>query len=107
MLIYLDTCCSNRPYYDQSQPRIQLEADAVLAVLRRVTAGELQLANSGVLLFEVHRIADQTRLNGILHLLSYSSSFQSLTSAIEQRGIELNELGFKRLDALHLAPQKL
>ncbi len=75
----------------------------MLSILQRVTAGELQLANSGVLLFEVHRIVDHTRLNGILHFLSFSSSFQSLIPAIEQRGIELYELGFKRLDALHLA----
>lgn len=103
MFIYLDTCCLNRPYDDQSQPRIQLEASAVLAILQRVTSGEVQLANSSVLQFEIHRIADQTRRNGILHFLSYSSSFQSLTPAIEQRGLELNQFGFKRLDALHLA----
>ena len=103
MLIYLDTCCLNRPYDDQSQPRIQLEAGAVLAILQQVTWGEVQLVNSSVLQFEIHHIADQTRRNGILHFLSYSSSFQPLTSAIEHRGIELNRLGFKRLDALHLA----
>ena len=103
MFIYFDTCCLNRPYDDQSQPRIQLEAGAVLAILQRITSGEVQLANSSVLQFEIHRIADQTRRNGILHFLSYASSFQPLTPAIEQRGIELNHLGFKRLDALHLA----
>lgn len=103
MFIYLDTCCLNRPYDDQSQPRIQLEAAAVLAILERVTAGDVQLASSSVLQFEIHRIADQTRRNGILHFLSYSSSYQPLTTEIEQRGILLNKLGFKRLDALHLA----
>lgn len=103
MFIYLDTCCLNRPYDDQSQPRIQLEAAAVLAILERVTAADVQLASSSVLQFEIHRIADQTRRNGILHFLSYSSSYQPLTAEIEQRGIWLNKLGFKRLDALHLA----
>lgn len=106
MFIYLDTCCLNRPYDDQSQPRIQLEAAAVLAILERVTAGDVQLASSSVLQFEIHRIADQTRRNGILHFLSYSSSYQPLTTEIEQRGILLNKLGFKRLDALHLATAK-
>lgn len=103
MFIYLDTCCLNRPYDDQSQPRIQLEAAAVLAILERVTAGDMQLASSSVLQFETHRIADLTRRNGILHFLSYSSSYQPLTTEIEQRGILLHKLGFKRLDALHLA----
>ncbi len=56
MFIYLDTCCLNRPYDDQSQARIQLEASAVLAILQRVTSGEAQLANSSALQFEIHRI---------------------------------------------------
>jgi len=103
MLIYLDTCCLNRPFDDQSQPRIQLETGAVLAILQQVAAGEAKIANSSVLQFEIHRIADQTRRNGILHFLSYASSSKPLTQAIEQRGIDFNGLGFKRLDALHLA----
>ena len=103
MLIYLDTCCLNRPFDDQSQPRIQLETGAVLAILQQVASGGLGIANSSVLQFEIHRITDQTRRNGILHFLSYASSFQPLTPTIEQRGIHLNSLGFKRLDALHLA----
>ena len=58
MFIYFDTCCLNRPYDDQSQPRIQLEAAAVLAILERVTAGDVQLASSSVLQFEIHRRPD-------------------------------------------------
>ncbi len=103
MLIYLDTCCLNRPFDDQSQQRIQLETGAVLGILQRVASGELRIANSSVLEFEIHRITDQTRQNGIAHFLSYASLFQPLTEAIEQRGIHLHGLGFKRLDALHLA----
>ena len=56
-----------------------------------------------VVCFSSRSIADQTRRNGILHFLSYSSSYQPLTTEIEQRGIWLNKLGFKRLDSLHLA----
>jgi hypothetical protein len=33
LLIYLDMCCLNRPFDDQSQPRIRLDAEAVLALL--------------------------------------------------------------------------
>lgn len=103
MPIYLDTCRLNRPYDDQSQPRIQMETAAVLSILQRVTSGELQIADSSVLQFEIHRIADQTRRNGILHFLSYASAFAPLSPAIEQRGTDLHQQGFKRLDALHLA----
>lgn len=33
MRVYLDICCLKRPFDDQSQPRIHLEAEAVLALL--------------------------------------------------------------------------
>jgi len=103
MLIYLDTCCLNRPFDDQSQPRIQLETGAVLAILQKVAAGDLEIANSSVLQFEINRITDQTRRSSVLQLLAYARSYQLLTQDIEQRGIHLRGLGFKRLDALHIA----
>ena len=31
--IYLDVCCLNRPFDDQSQPRIHLESEAILTIL--------------------------------------------------------------------------
>lgn len=34
--IYLDTCCLNRPFDDQTQERIRLESEAVLAILSRI-----------------------------------------------------------------------
>jgi hypothetical protein len=51
MFIYLDTCCLNRPYDDQSQTRIQMETAAVLAVMQQVVSGQCELANSEVLTF--------------------------------------------------------
>ncbi|WP_418648223.1 hypothetical protein ACNQFN_05640 [Thauera butanivorans] len=38
MKIYLDVCCSNRPFDDQSQTRIRLETEAKLVL--QVEAGE-------------------------------------------------------------------
>jgi len=39
MLIYLDVCCLNRPFDDQTQDRICLETKAVLLILERCYAG--------------------------------------------------------------------
>jgi hypothetical protein len=33
MKLYLDNCCYNRPYDDQTQERIHLEGEAVLAII--------------------------------------------------------------------------
>jgi hypothetical protein len=35
MKVYLDVSCLNRPFDDKSQPRIHLEAEAVMAILDR------------------------------------------------------------------------
>jgi hypothetical protein len=32
--IYLDVCCLNRPFDNQVQDRVRLEAEAVLAILK-------------------------------------------------------------------------
>jgi len=36
MLIYLDTCCFNRPFDDQSQTRIRFETEAKLELQQQV-----------------------------------------------------------------------
>lgn len=46
MLIYLDVCCLNRPFDDQTQERIRLEAEAVLLILERCQAGTWWLLGS-------------------------------------------------------------
>ena len=40
MRVYLDVCCLNRPFDDQSQDRIKLETDAVLSILDNCQTGE-------------------------------------------------------------------
>jgi hypothetical protein len=38
MRIYVDMCCLKRPFDDQSQPRIRLDSEAVLALLAAESA---------------------------------------------------------------------
>lgn len=42
-LIYLDVCCLNRPFDDQTQERIFLEAEAIRLILARCQSGEWQV----------------------------------------------------------------
>ena len=103
MLVYLDTCCLNRPFDDQCQSRVFLESEAVLAILAMVASGTHQLVSSAVLMFEIQRIADQTRRDGVTHFLGYAAHYLPLTPEVEARAIILHQAGFKKLDALHLA----
>ena len=34
--IYIDTCCLNRPFDDQTQDRIHLETEAILIILKHM-----------------------------------------------------------------------
>lgn len=34
MIVYLDNCCYNRPFDDQTQERVHLESEAILTILK-------------------------------------------------------------------------
>lgn len=52
MLIYLDNCCFNRPFDDQSSIRVKLETDAKLYTQWQIKTGKIELAWSYILDFE-------------------------------------------------------
>ena len=51
--IYLDACCLNRPFDDQTQIRIRLEAEAVLMVLTQCGTGDWEWIGSEALGWEI------------------------------------------------------
>ena len=100
---YLDTCSLNRPLDDKTQARVAFEAEAILTILAICEAGQLSLVSSDVLLFEVQRIPHPQRRAVMAEVLIRASIFVQLSDQIEQRAKELEQRGFKALDALHLA----
>ncbi len=52
MKIYLDNCCYNRPYDDQTQIRISLETQAKLYIQDLVKNKKLDLVTSYILWYE-------------------------------------------------------
>ncbi|BAZ26615.1 hypothetical protein NIES4073_75230 [Kalymmatonema gypsitolerans NIES-4073] len=46
-LIYLDVCCLNRPFNDQTQERIRLEAEAVFIILANYDALHIACTEAG------------------------------------------------------------
>ena len=59
--VYLDACCLNRPFDDQTQTRIRLESEAILLILSSVEAGRLRLIASEALHFEIAQTPDPER----------------------------------------------
>jgi len=103
MKIYLDTCSLQRPLDNKTQIRIALEAEAVLGLLAVCGAEGIELLSSDALLFEIERNPNLTRQEYALAALAKAQSFVALESSVERRARELHRLGFKPLDALHLA----
>jgi predicted nucleic acid-binding protein len=101
--IYFDTCCLNRPFDDQRQARIRLEAEAMAHLLRAVEEHSLVWISSDVLLYEVHRCPDAERRNNLLMLCRLAAETVSLDDKLEQRAKQLRGQGMRDLDALHLA----
>lgn len=65
MKVYLDNCCYNRPYDDQTQLRISLESQAKLQIQNMIRAGQIELASSYVLLYENSKNPYESRKNAI------------------------------------------
>jgi predicted nucleic acid-binding protein len=103
MLIYLDSCCLNRPLDDQAQDRIRLEAEAVLIILSHVARGDWRWVGSDVLIYETKRNPDPDRRSRVRLLMSATTETVPLDPAIVERGAALEAMGFGAYDALHLA----
>lgn len=101
--IYLDLCCLNRPFDDQHQPRVRLEAEAVLGLVQLAKRGELRLIGSEVLDLECSRTPDADRRRKVEVFLSVAASKVEVSARDRQRGRELEDLGFRAFDALHVA----
>lgn len=52
MIIYLDNCCYNRSFDDQTQERIHLESEAILTILQRGQAGIYKIVWRNILQIE-------------------------------------------------------
>lgn len=103
MRIYLDVCSLQRPLDDRSQPRINIEAEAVLTILRLAESGRLELLSSDALEFEIDRIPNRYRKARAIEMLKLADYVIELNNEIETQADILVKLGLKPMDALHLA----
>ena len=103
MRIYLDTCCLQRPFDDQTQPRIRVETEAVFAILASVQAGDLSMLSSEALEYEVSCTPDEVRRNEVLAMLALASERIEITDEAEALAESLESRGLRSMDAVHLA----
>ena len=102
MLVYLDMCCLKQPFDDQSQPRIRLESEAVLAILALASA-DVGFVRSPALLLENSLNPNGTRAARVGEWLAAEAPARADSAALQQRTADLMRLGFKNFDALHVS----
>jgi predicted nucleic acid-binding protein len=103
-LIYLDTNVYARPFDDQTQPAIQAEANAFLAILAAVKAGRLALLSSGILAFEVAQILSQDKRDKVEeYLLWRRQHIAQSDEVLDLGGLLERRCRIRTRDALHVA----
>jgi predicted nucleic acid-binding protein len=101
--IYLDACCLNRPFDDQTQARIRLEAEAVLMILTQCESGDWEWIGSEVLDWEIEQMPDRERLRRVKSLAAHAHDSVPVSPSAVERAQELEAWGIAAYDALHVA----
>ncbi len=101
-ILYLDACCLNRPFDDQTQVRIRLEAEAVLLIIFQLHLSGWEWVGSEVLSYEIDRTPDPDRRLRVKSLMSGISRRVLLGADMVSQAEELRQLGLRAYDALHV-----
>ena len=103
VLIYLDSCCYNRPYDDLSSDKVRLESEAVLTILEHNEHQTWTVLSSDIIVDELDRIVDMFKKEKVFTLLSSVTEYIEINEHIIGRARELGKRGIKPFDALHIA----
>lgn len=101
--VYLDTSIYNRPFDDQTQPRIWLETMALSVILYMIESNVISLISSAVIGYENSRNPQPLRREWVAKVTRLAEASQQVNEAIRQRAHRLEQGGVKAMDALHLA----
>ncbi len=104
MIIYLDNCCYNRPFDDQTQERIHLESEVILTVLKMGQMKQVVIAGSDILELEMNRMQDENKKQKVLDLYRVAGMHISYTERIKERSAEIMSVSkIRAFDSLHIA----
>ena len=103
MRVYLDNCCYNRPFDDQSQIKVLLETLAKLDIQQQMRDGMIEYVWSSVLDFEINRSKFIDRTSRIRPWAGGATVNVRVDAVIRSRAKEFEAAGVKPADALHVA----
>ena len=105
MKLYLDNCCYNRPYDDQTHEKIHMEGEAVLTIINRCKQNDDEIIGSSVLDLEIDQISDIEKREKIKYFYNQTITVKvDYTADILKRVLELSEqTNIRTLDRFHLS----
>lgn len=106
MRVYLDNCCYNRPYDNQSQIRIRLETTAKLHIQQMIREQKLELVTSYMLEYENSKNRSSMKRQAILDFFQQNESYYvgvERNADIERIAVSIMRTGVKEKDAIHVA----
>jgi predicted nucleic acid-binding protein len=101
--VYLDNCCYNRPFDDQSQTRINLETIAKLSIQKLIIDNTIEMVWSDVLAMENHDNPHHERKLAITDFSDYMAYYVEVDDTVVAKSSKILATGIKKVDALHLA----
>jgi len=104
MKVYLDNCCYNRPFDEQSDIIVRLETEAKLFIQQKIKENALELVWSFILDYENSKNPFEDRRERISLWRNLSKDDCVLSEFIKNKAKELETtLGLKQMDAAHIA----
>lgn len=103
MKIYLDNCCFNRPFDDQSQLRIRFESEAKMTIQEGIRLGIHILVWSYVMDYENHKNPFPERREQIRKWRAYALEDIEEDDAVLTSAKLISQAGIKKMDSLHIA----
>ena len=89
MRIYFDVCCLNRPFDDQTQSRVHLEAEAILSILNHSRTVGWRVIGSDAIDYEISKMPDDDKRLMVQILSTIRDVYVRVDSLVEKRAIEI------------------
>lgn len=106
MRIYLDNCCYNRPYDDQTNITNSLETQAKLEIQNLIRLGKYDLGVSYMLYYEVDNSPYKAQADVIRRFIQDHAAVyvgDEVEKEVEDKAAEIQKTGVKYKDACHVA----
>jgi len=103
LLIYLDNCCYNRPFDEQTQVGVRLETIAKLTVQLMMACGKVAFVWSKILDYELSFNPYEKRRTTIGAWRARAATYVETTEELLNSAEVFERQGIKPKDALHLA----